>query len=193
MIGLQTGKEEENVGAAWYDAECRVVNERAQAARRNLRDAKRAVPPLQKVELDAMHDQVKTMRSDFQRMARRKQTQQKHDVQKQLIRDYYSSSPKNFWDVFKKGLQSKCELDDVPGCPRLSMVLGPVLVCISGLLVHMFWALSLLFTHVDCLMVCWYVSCVFVLVAIICVSILGVGFRPSFRILNAHVCGVAPQ
>ena len=46
---------------------------------------------------------------------------------------------------------------------------------------------------VDCLMVCWYVSCVFVLVAIICVSILGVGFRPSFRILNAHVCGVAPQ
>ena len=78
-------------------------------------------------------------------------------------------------------------------CPRLSMVLGPVLVCISGLLVHMFWALSLLFTHVDCLMVCWYVSCVFVLVAIICVSILGVGFRPSFRILNAHVCGVAPQ
>ena len=26
-----------------------------------------------------------------------------------------------------------------------------------------------------------------------CVSILGVGFRPSFRILNAHVCGVAPQ
>ena len=70
---------------------------------------------------------------------------------------------------------------------------GPVLVCISGLLVHMFWALSLLFTHVDCLMVCWYVSCVFVLVAIICVSILGVGFRPSFRILNAHVCGVAPQ
>ena len=24
-------------------------------------------------------------------------------------------------------------------CPRLSMVLGPVLVCISGLLVHMFW------------------------------------------------------
>ena len=78
-------------------------------------------------------------------------------------------------------------------CPRLSLVLGPVLVCISGLLVHMFWALSLLFTHVDCLMVCWYVSCVFVLVAIICVSILGVGFRPSFRILNAHVCGVAPQ
>ena len=78
-------------------------------------------------------------------------------------------------------------------CPRLSMVLGPVLVCISGLLVHMFWALSLLFTHVDCLMVCWYVSCVFVLVAIICVSILGVGFRPSFRILNAHACGVAPQ
>ena len=73
------------------------------------------------------------------------------------------------------------------------MVLGPVLVCISGLLVHMFWALSLLFTHVDCLMVCWYVSCVFVLVAIICVSILVVGFRPSFRILNALVCGVAPQ
>ena len=104
------------LGAAWYDAECRVVNERAQAARRNLRDAKRAVPPLQKVELHAMHDQIKTMRADFQRMARRKQTQQKHDVQKQLIMDYYSSSPKNFWDVFKKGLQSKCELDDVDAC-----------------------------------------------------------------------------
>ena len=73
---------------------------RRQPARRNSRDAKRAVPPLQKVELDAMHDQVKTMRADFQRMARRKQTQQKHDVQKQLIRDFYSSSPKNFWDVF---------------------------------------------------------------------------------------------
>ena len=78
-------------------------------------------------------------------------------------------------------------------CPRLSMVLGPVLVCISGLLVHTFWALSLLFTHAACLMVCWYASCVSVLVAIICASILGVGFCPSFPILNAHVCGVAPQ
>ena len=114
--GKISGKKEENVGPAWYDAECRVVNERAQAARWNLRDAKRAVPPLQKEELDAMHDQVRTMRGDFRRMARRKQTQQKHDVQKQLIRDYYSSSPKNFWDVFKKGLQSKCELDDVDAC-----------------------------------------------------------------------------
>ena len=38
------------------------------------------------------------------------------------------------------------------------MVLGPVLVCISGLLVHTFWALSLLFTHVAFLTVCWYAS-----------------------------------
>jgi len=98
--GKISGKKEENVGAAWYDEECRVVNERAQAARWRLRDAKREVPPLQKEELDAMQDQVKTMRGDFQRMARRKEIQQKHDVQKQLIRDYYSSSPKNFWDLF---------------------------------------------------------------------------------------------
>ena len=78
-------------------------------------------------------------------------------------------------------------------CPRLSMVLGPVLVYISGLLVHMFWALSLPFTHVACLTVCWYASCVSVLAAIICASILGVGLCPSFPILNALVCGVAPQ
>ena len=51
-------------------------------------------------------------------------------------------------------------------CPRLNMVLDPVLVCISGLWVHILWVWSLLFTHVDFLMVCWYASCVFVLAAI---------------------------
>ena len=47
-------------------------------------------------------------------MACRKQTQQKHDAQKQLIKNYSLFSPKTFWDLFKKGLQSECELDDVP-------------------------------------------------------------------------------
>ena len=104
------------MGAAWYDEECEVVNERARAARWNLRDAKRAIPPLQEVDLEAMQDLVTTLRADYQRMARRKQKQQKHDLQKQLIKDYYSSSPKNFWDVFKQGLKSKCELDDLDAC-----------------------------------------------------------------------------
>ena len=114
--GKISGKKEGNVGAAWYDEECEVVNERARAARWNLRDAKRAIPPLQEVDLEAMQDLVTTLRADYQRMARRKQKQQKHDLQKQLIKDYYSSSPKNFWDVFKQGLKSKCELDDLDAC-----------------------------------------------------------------------------
>ena len=66
-------------------------------------------------------------------------------------------------------------------CPRLNMVLDPVLVCISGLWVHMLWAWSLLFTHVDFVMVCWYASCVFVLAAIICAFTQDVGScSPSY-------------
>ena len=52
---------------------------------------------------------------------------------------------------------------------------------------------SPLFTHVDSLTVCWYASCVSVLVAIICASIPGGGFSPPFPILNARVCVVAPS
>ena len=78
-------------------------------------------------------------------------------------------------------------------CPRLNMVLDPVLVCISGLWVHMLWAWSLLFTHVDFLMVCWYASCVFALAAIICAFTQDVGSCLPSYVLNVLVCAVVPQ
>ena len=78
-------------------------------------------------------------------------------------------------------------------CPRLNMVLDPVLVCISGLWVHMLWAWSLLFTHVDFLMVGWYASCVFVLAAIICAFTPDVGSCLHSYVLNVLVCAVVPQ
>ena len=78
-------------------------------------------------------------------------------------------------------------------CPRLNMVLDPVLVCISELWVHMLWTWSLLFTHVDFLMVCWYASCVFVLAAIICAFKQDVGSCLPSYVLNVLVCAVVPQ
>ena len=73
------------------------------------------------------------------------------------------------------------------------MVLDPVLVCISGLWEHMLWAWSLLFTHVDFLMLCWYASCVFVLAAIICAFTQDVGSCLPSYVLNVLVCAVVPQ
>ena len=76
-------------------------------------------------------------------------------------------------------------------CPRLWMVLGPVFVCISGLLVHMFWALSLLFTHVACLTVCWYASCVSALVAIICMRMHLSGLLPGRCVTDRYILSKA--
>ena len=78
--------------------------------------ARRAIPPLPQEGLKVLSQHSSDMRRDLQMMKRRKILQVRHEMHRKLIRDYFSSSPQNFWDVFKKGLRAKCELEDVDAC-----------------------------------------------------------------------------
>ena len=107
---------EEIKGALWWDEEYKVAHDRFFTNRHKYLLAKKAVPPLSQHDLDAMSEHSRALRADLQRLGRRKRSQMKQEMQKQLIRAYFSSCPKDFWDVFKQGLRSKCELDDVDAC-----------------------------------------------------------------------------
>ena len=86
-------EKEERAGSAWLDDECKVVNDRVWAARRNYSAARRAIPPLPQEDLKVLSQHLMDMRGDLQRMKRRKMLQVKHEMHRKLIRDYFSSSP----------------------------------------------------------------------------------------------------
>jgi hypothetical protein len=100
----KTGQQvKKNVGAAWFDEECKMVNDRAWAYRRKSQAAKKAIPPLPLEEVQAMDKHASELRAHFQRMRRRKISHLKQEAHRRLIEAYFSSKPQSFWDVFKGG------------------------------------------------------------------------------------------
>ena len=104
--------------APWFDSECQAVRARFEQAWLRFRNAEKEYgsaadrePLLANIKSDFL-----ACRYEWQRCKRRKIHQHEQEIEKGLIRKFFSSQPRDFWKVFNRSDLNECKLDDIDGC-----------------------------------------------------------------------------
>ena len=115
MDGRTGGKHKQgNGGAPWFDKECEDVRARFHEAWTRFKGAQRE--ELHEEVLLHIKSDFLACRYDWQRCKRRKRRHHELQQQKELIQKFFSSCPRDFWQVFNRSAVNECNLDDLDAC-----------------------------------------------------------------------------